>query len=46
MAGEASRQNGAKGGRPLGRKNDKILLLEAEHEAFQQLVLQNLRRKV
>lgn len=43
MAGNASRQNGAKGGRPPGRKNDKTLLLEAEHEAFQQLVLQNLR---
>jgi hypothetical protein len=43
MAGNASRQNGTKGGRPPGRKNDKTLLLEAEHEAFQQLVLQNLR---
>jgi hypothetical protein len=43
MVGDASRQNGAKSGRPLGRKNDKALLLEAEHEAFQQLVLQNLR---
>lgn len=43
MAGEASRKNGKKGGRPLGRKNDKTLLIEAEHEAFQQLVLQNLR---
>jgi hypothetical protein len=42
MAGDASRQNGAKGGRPSGRKNDKTLMLEAEHEAFQQLVLQNL----
>jgi hypothetical protein len=43
MAGNASRENGIKGGRPPGRKNDKTLLLEAEHEAFQQLVLQNLR---
>jgi hypothetical protein len=43
MAGNASRENGAKGERPPGRKNDKTLLLEAEHEAFQQLVLQNLR---
>jgi hypothetical protein len=43
MAGDASRKNGEKGGRPPGRKNDKTLLLEAEHEAFQQLVLQNLR---
>jgi hypothetical protein len=43
MAGNASRKNGEKGGRPPGRKNDKTLLLEAEHEAFQQLVLQNLR---
>lgn len=43
MAGNASRENGKKGGRPVGRKNDKTLLLEAEHEAFQQLVLQNLR---
>lgn len=38
-----ARENGKKGGRPPGRKNDKTLLLEAEHEAFQQLVLQNLR---
>jgi hypothetical protein len=30
-------------GRPPGRKNDKTLLLKAEHEAFQQLVLQNLK---
>ena len=37
----ASKTNGAEGGRPLGRKNDKTLLLEAEHEAFQQFVLQN-----
>src|SRR5690242_16795928 len=43
MAGNASRKNGLKGGSPPGRKNDKTLLLEAEHEAFQQLVLQNLR---
>jgi hypothetical protein len=42
-AGAASRKNGEKGDRPLGRKNDKTLLLEAEHEAFPQLVLQNLR---
>lgn len=38
-----ARENGKKGGRPPGRKNDKTLLLEAEHEAFQQLVLKNLR---
>ena len=38
-----ARENGKKGGRPPGRKNDKTLVLEAEHEAFQQMVLQNLR---
>jgi hypothetical protein len=43
MAGDASKKNGEKGGRSLGHKNDKTLLLEAEHEAFQQLVLQNRR---
>jgi hypothetical protein len=43
MAGDASRKNGQNGGRPPGRKNNKTLALEAEHEAFQQLVLQNLR---
>jgi hypothetical protein len=29
--------------RPSGRKNNKTILIEAEHKAFQQLVLQNLR---
>ena len=28
MAGDAPKRNGEKGGRPLGRKNDKTLLLE------------------
>jgi len=43
MAGKTSIENGKKGGRPLGRKNDKTLMLEAEHAAFQQLVLANIR---
>jgi hypothetical protein len=43
MAGNASRKNGEKGGRLPGRKNDATLEPEAEREAFQQLVLQNLR---
>ena len=43
MAGNASRKNSELGGRPPGRKNNKTLLLEKEHDAFQQLVLQNVR---
>jgi hypothetical protein len=31
------------GGRPKGRKNDKTLQLEAEHAAFQQLILNNIQ---
>jgi hypothetical protein len=43
MAGNTSANNGRLGGRPLGRKNDKTLMLEEEHKAFQQIVLEQLR---
>lgn len=43
MAGNASRQNGEKGGRPLGRKNDATIEKEAARKAYQQLILQRLR---
>ena len=40
MAGAASRQNGAKGGRPSGRKNAITLEREAQLERFRQRVFQ------
>jgi hypothetical protein len=43
MAGKTSANNGRLGGRPAGRKNDKTQMLEEEHKAFQQIVLEQLR---
>jgi hypothetical protein len=43
MAGITSKQNGALGGRPKNRKNNKTIEREAAREAHQQLVLENLR---
>jgi hypothetical protein len=40
MAGNASRKNGEKGGRPPGRKNDATLEREAQLERFRQRVFE------
>lgn len=42
MAGNTSAENGRKGGRPLGRKNNKTLQVEAEHAQYQQMILAEL----
>lgn len=40
MAGDASRQNGLRGGRPSGRKNDATLEREAQLERLRQRVFE------
>jgi hypothetical protein len=40
MAGDASRQNGALGGRPQGRKNEKTLEREAQLDRLRQRVFE------
>ncbi len=42
MAGKTSRDNGALGGRPPARKNNKTIQCEAAAKAYQQLVLKDL----
>lgn len=43
MAGKASIQNGKKGGRPTGRKNNATIEKEAARKAYEQMVLKNLQ---
>ncbi len=42
MAGNASRKNGRKGGRPKGRRNNKTIEREAALEVYEQLVRERL----
>ncbi len=42
MPGQASRQNGLKGGRPKGRKNDATLSKDAGRELLREIVLREL----
>lgn len=43
MAGKASIENGKKGGRPSGRKNNKTIEREAARNLFEQMVRENIR---
>lgn len=46
MAGDASRANGAKGGRPKGRKNDSTLSKEAARDVLRAIVIEEMRELV
>lgn len=44
MSGQASKENGKKGGRPIGRKNDATLEKERELSAVKQRIMKNAQK--
>jgi hypothetical protein len=43
MAGKASKENGKRGGRPTGRRNNATIEKETARKAYQQMALERLR---